>query len=140
MKRPALVFVALGVASAAVLLTVFQRQQASRAPDAPPARIRVTVLYPQTSESRFDMTYYLGTHIPLVRARLAPALRGVLVEQGLSGREPGSPAPFAAICHLSFDSLEAYREAFGPHAAEIAGDLPNFTNIQPTLQISEVRF
>jgi hypothetical protein len=34
--------------------------------------------------------------------------------------------------------MESFQNSFGPNAAEIMGDLPNFTNIKPLLQISEV--
>jgi uncharacterized protein (TIGR02118 family) len=60
------------------------------------------------------------------------------VERGLGGFEPGSPAPYRVIGHLTFDSLEAMQNSFGRHAGEIVADLPNFTDIQPTVQISEV--
>jgi uncharacterized protein (TIGR02118 family) len=35
--------------------------------------------------------------------------------------------------------VEAFQSAFGPHAEEIMADIPNYTDIQPTLQISEVK-
>ena len=61
------------------------------------------------------------------------------IAQGLAGGAPGAPAPFMAAAHMYFDSVEAFQGAFGPHAAEIMGDLPNFTNAQPVLQISQIR-
>ena len=44
-----------------------------------------------------------------------------------------------ALAHLQFDSVEAFQQSFGPHAQTIMGDAPNFTNTQPTVQISEVK-
>ncbi len=41
--------------------------------------------------------------------------------------------------HLYFDSVEEFQTAFTPHAAEIMADIPNYTNIQPVIQISEVK-
>ncbi|NNM64980.1 MAG: EthD family reductase, partial [Burkholderiales bacterium] len=32
----------------------------------------------------------------------------------------------------------AFEQAFGPHAQQIMADLPNFTNLIPTIQINEV--
>jgi uncharacterized protein (TIGR02118 family) len=63
----------------------------------------------------------------------------VAVEQGLAGAEPGSPPPFLALGHLLFDSVEAFQTAFAPHDQVIMADIPNYTNTQPTLQISEVK-
>jgi uncharacterized protein (TIGR02118 family) len=48
-------------------------------------------------------------------------------------------APHAAIGHLLFDSVEDFQGAFGPHTDEIMGNVPNYTRIQPVIQISEVR-
>jgi uncharacterized protein (TIGR02118 family) len=61
------------------------------------------------------------------------------VDQGIGGPEPGSPAPYLAICHLLFESVEAFQASFGPHAQAILSDIPNYTNTQPTIQISEVK-
>jgi uncharacterized protein (TIGR02118 family) len=41
--------------------------------------------------------------------------------------------------HLYFDSLADFQAAFGPHAKDIMADIPNYTDIQPTIQISEVK-
>lgn len=101
--------------------------------------IKVGVFYPISQGSKFDMKYYLEKHIPLVRQRVGPALKSVAVEQGLSGGAPGSPMIYVAMCHLLFDSVEAFQASFGAHASEIMGDIPNYTNIQPIVQISEVK-
>jgi hypothetical protein len=46
------------------------------------------------------------------------ALKGIAVDQGICGREPDSSPDYAAIGHMYFDSVDAYRNAFGPHAVE----------------------
>lgn len=101
--------------------------------------IRVSVLYPMKDGGRFDMDYYLGKHIKMVQEKLGPALKGVAVEQGISGPAPGSNPAFGVICHLSFDSLDGYQKAFGPHAGAIMSDIPNYTDAEPTVQISDVK-
>jgi uncharacterized protein (TIGR02118 family) len=101
--------------------------------------IKVSVMYPNSEGSTFDMRYYCETHIPMVRQKLGAALKDVAVEQGIAGAEPGSPAPYLALCHLLFESVEAFQTSFGPHAQEFEADVPNYTNTQPTIQISEVK-
>jgi len=101
--------------------------------------IKVSVLYPNHEGSTFDMAYYCNTHIPLVRRLLGPALKGVAVEQGIGGIAPGSPAPYLAMGHLLFESLEAFQKAFEPNAQALLADIPNYTNAQPLIQISEVK-
>ena len=101
--------------------------------------IKVTVLYPSGEGKRFDMAYYLKNHIPMVQKLLGPASKGVSVEQGIAGGTPGSPAPYLAVGHLLFDSVEAFQTAFGPHAQTIGNDVQNYTNVQPVIQVSEVK-
>ena len=101
--------------------------------------IKVSVFYPNEEGKKFDMEYYLNKHGALLKEKFGPALKGIAVEQGLGGAVPGSPATYIAMGHLYFDSVEAFQTAFGPHAESIMGDIPNFTDIQPTVQISEVK-
>ena len=101
--------------------------------------IRVSVLYQNSEGKKFDMGYYCNQHIPMVKQKLGAACRRVDVDQGLSGAQPGSQPAFVAIAHLLFDSVDSFRKAFGPHADTIMGDIPNYTDIQPTIQINEVK-
>ena len=100
--------------------------------------IIVSVLYPNGPGSKFDLDYYLQRHVPMVQQRLGAALKRVAVERGLAGGAPGAPAPFLAMAHLYFDSVEAFQSAFGPHAGAILADVPNYTNTTPVIQIGEV--
>jgi len=34
--------------------------------------------------------------------------------------------------------MEAFQAGFGPHAKEIMADIPNYTDLTPVIQISEV--
>ena len=101
--------------------------------------IKVSVFYANNEGAKFDMDYYCNQHIPMVRQKLGPACRNAAAEQGLTGATPGSRPAFIAMGHLYFDSVEAFQTAFGPHAQAIMADIPNYTNTQPTIQISEVR-
>ena len=101
--------------------------------------IKVSVLYPNEEGKKFDMEYYVNKHMPMIQRKLGASLKGVAVEQGLCGAGPGSPATYIAMGHLYFDSLEEFQTAFGPHAESMMADIPNYTDIQPTSQISEVK-
>lgn len=100
--------------------------------------IKVTVLYPSGDGKNFDMDYYCNKHMPMVEGLLGDTLKGVTVDKGLVGGTPDSPAPYAAMGNLFFDSIEAFQTAFGPHTDTLMADLPNYTNIEPILMISEV--
>jgi len=101
--------------------------------------IKISVLYPNEEGTKFDMDYYLSSHIPMVQEKLGAALKGGGVDHGLGGAAPGTPATFVAMAHLLFDSLEEFQNAFGLHTEAIMADIPNFTDVQPTIQISEVK-
>jgi uncharacterized protein (TIGR02118 family) len=101
--------------------------------------IKVSVLYPNGTNNKFDMNYYLTKHIPMVKQKLGSACKNVVVEEGVSGGAPGAPATYLAMAHLTFDSVDAFQKAFTPHAEAIMGDIPNYTNAQPTIQISQVK-
>jgi uncharacterized protein (TIGR02118 family) len=101
--------------------------------------IKVSVFYPYREGSTFDIDYYCNSHIPMVRQKLGTACKGAAVEQGIVGATTGSPPAFIAMGHLYFDSAEAFQAAFGPHSEAIMADIPNYTDIQPTIQISDVK-
>lgn len=100
--------------------------------------IKVSVLYPNSEGKKFDMDYYMDKHVPLVAETLGNALQGASYDRGLGGGVPGTPAPNVAMANLYFDSMEAFGQAFGTAAPILMGDLPNFTDIAPVVQISEV--
>ena len=101
--------------------------------------IKVSVFYANNEGAKFDMDYYCNQHIPMVRQKLGTACENAAVEQGLTGPTPGSRPAFIAMGHLYFDSVEAFQTAFGPHAQAIMADIPNYTDIQPKIQISDVK-
>ena len=101
--------------------------------------ITVNVLYRNSAAIKFNMNYYLDSHIPLISKLLGPALKGALVQQGSGGGAPGTAPEFAVITVLRFESLESFHAAFDPHAPTVMADVVNFTNVQPTIQFCDVR-
>ena len=101
--------------------------------------ITASVLYKNSDSIKFNMNYYLATHIPLIKRLLGSALKGTLVQQGIGGGAPGTPPEFAVITVLRFESMEAFQAAFLPHADAVMADLSNFTNVPPVIQFSDVR-
>ncbi len=100
--------------------------------------IKVSVLYPHSDDTSFDMDYYRNTHIPLVRKKLGAALKDTAIEGGLAGGALDSPPAYVAMGHLYFDSIDDFQASFGPHAETIMADIPNYTDTTPVIQISEV--
>lgn len=97
----------------------------------------VSVLYPKSSDSHFDHDYYLQKHIPLVQARWATmGLEQVELMRGAMGPD-GAPPSFELIGLLSFESTEQFQAALAKFGAEIVGDIQNFTNVKPVIQLNE---
>ncbi len=101
--------------------------------------IRVSILYPNLPGKKFDLDYYTGKHMSLVHQRLDPfGLVRTEVDKGVGTAEPGAPAPFIAVGHLIFNSMEDFQKAFAAHAPELMADIPNYTDIQMQVQVSEI--
>ncbi|MGE3404322.1 MAG: EthD family reductase [Vicinamibacterales bacterium] len=100
--------------------------------------VKFSVFYPAGEGTHFDMGYYTATHMPMAGSLLGPM--GVVkaeLDRPLGGL-PGQPAPFAAAVHIYFETVEQLTKALETHNAALAADVPNFTNIQPIFQVSDV--
>jgi len=102
--------------------------------------VKISILYPQTPDSAFDMEYYLRTHMPMSLARLRthPGFISLSVERGVAAPQSGLPPAYVAMCHYIFTSAEDFVAAFMPHAAVLQADISNYTNIAPVVQFSAV--
>ena len=102
--------------------------------------VKISILYPQTPGAAFDMDYYLRTHMPMSLARLRshPGFIALSVERGVAAPQSGVAPAYVAMCHYTFTTAEDFVAAFMPHAAELQGDMPNYTSIAPVVQFSDV--
>ena len=90
--------------------------------------IKVSVMYPKGDDATFDMEYYKTKHFEIVDRTMKPAKWDI--ESGIDG-------PYMAIGNLYFDSMEALQAGMGG-GAEAMEDVPNFTNVTSTVQVSEI--
>lgn len=100
--------------------------------------IKVSVMYPYKPGVRFDHDYYRDKHLPLVKERMGTHLEFYTIDKGLAGGTPGSDPTYVGMCHFFCKSVEAFGAGIGPHNKEIMGDIPNYTDATPIIQISEV--
>ena len=101
--------------------------------------VRLSIMYPAKPGSRFDWDYYLGPHLELA-ARLLNA-RGLVrteIDRGIGSLPPGSPAPYHAIGHLFFRTMEELMAALAATAADFIEDQQRYTDVASVIQISEV--
>lgn len=102
--------------------------------------VKISILYPKKSDSRFDLEYYLNTHMPMSIDKLSAGkgYRGVSVAHGVDVGMPELQPAFVAQCDYYFDSFEDFAAAFMPHAALLQGDMAHYTDIEPAIQVNEV--
>lgn len=92
--------------------------------------IRVSVLYPKSDGAQFDHEYYRTKHVPMAVNGWKPARTEI--DKGLDG-------PYEAAVHFFFESAERFQQCMGlPVTGELMADLPNYTNIEAQIQVSEV--
>ena len=100
---------------------------------------KITVLYPKSAADNFDLDYYINTHTPLLKNLLGPeGMIKVELEEGIAGGAPGSDATYTIICGIFFPDPETLEKAMEIHGLELLSDIPNFTSVVPTMQVSRV--
>jgi uncharacterized protein (TIGR02118 family) len=95
----------------------------------------VHVMYP--AAAKFDLDYYMKSHMKLVETRF--------IEHGLTGYSvtkvtgaPGGDPTYGIMCRLEFSRPDGFRAAIKAHGDEVLGDIPNFSDSQPVIQVGEV--
>ncbi len=101
--------------------------------------IKLSILYPNKPGSRFDMNYYVATHIPLAIRLLKKTLRGTEVDAGLQGTAPGEAPAFHGGCQFYFDNIEAFLDVWPAAAAELQADIPRYTDVAPLIQFNDIK-
>jgi len=100
--------------------------------------IRVSVLYPSEPGKKFDWDYYITKHIVMVHEKLDPlGLVRSEVDRAVSAEEAGA-TPFVGVAHLYFNSVADFQNGFGAHGGDFMADMPNYTDILPQIQVSEI--
>lgn len=93
--------------------------------------IRVSVLYPRPG--KFNFNYYAKEHMQLVHKLLDPF--GLIKSEVDKGVES---SPYLAVGHLIFNTMEDMQRGLQAHDPDLKADLPNFTDIEPQFQVSEI--
>ena len=91
----------------------------------------VQVMYPVGGE--FDWDYYLKVHMPMVEENLDLTSWSVL-----RGSDAAIPATYQAIAFMTFESEEKWAASFAKVAPKLLEDIPKYTNVTPTVQVSTV--
>ena len=100
---------------------------------------KVSILYPNGEGKTFDMDYYEKTHMPMVAGFLGKNLKFYEIDKGVAGRAPNEAVPFVAIGYFYCYDVAEYNKAIAQNRDTIIKDIKNYTNIQPIVQISEIK-
>ncbi len=100
---------------------------------------KVTILYPNGEDKTFDMDYYEKKHMPMMAGFLGANLKFYEIDKGISGRTPTDKVPFVAIGYFYITDIAAYNKAIAENRDAVINDIKNYTNIQPVIQISEIK-
>ncbi|MGB1004380.1 MAG: EthD family reductase [Salibacteraceae bacterium] len=95
--------------------------------------IKVSVMYRGSADDKFDVDYYQNSHLPMVKETVGTALKNMELNVGIGD------SPFKAIGNLTFESMDVFKSEFLPHMPKFQADVPNYTDIEPVLQISDIR-
>ena len=100
---------------------------------------RVAILYPNGEDKTFDMDYYEKKHMPMVAGFLGKNLKFYEIDKGIAGRTPNDKAPFVAMGYFYITDVAEYNKAIAQNRDAVISDFKNYTNIQPVVQISEIK-
>jgi uncharacterized protein (TIGR02118 family) len=100
---------------------------------------KVAILYPNGEDKTFDMDYYEKKHMPMVAGFLGKNLRFYEIDKGIAGRTPNDKVPFVAVGYFYINDVAEYNKAIAQNRDMVINDIKNYTNIQPVVQISEIR-
>jgi len=91
---------------------------------------KLIVSYANRDGAKFDRAYYEATHMALLDEHWAAT--GFLGWEVLYPADSGQP--FAAMAILRFKDQPSIDASLGaPGTAAVVGDVPNFTDLEPTL-------
>jgi uncharacterized protein (TIGR02118 family) len=100
---------------------------------------KVAVLYPNGDGKTFDMDYYENKHMPMVAGFLGKNLKFYEIDKGIAGRTSNDKVPYLAVGYFYVKDVAEYNKAIGQNREAVISDFKNYTNIQPIIQISEVK-
>ena len=126
-----------------LLLTIFffscEAPEASDDMKVKEGMFKRVILYPKGEGKTFDMNYYENRHMPMVAGYLGENLLFYEIDKGISGSAPGDVAPFVAIGYFYIKDINIFNDSIANNRDKILGDIKNYTNIQPMLQLSEIK-
>ena len=86
----------------------------------------VTILYPKSEGSTFDLDYYTSTHMPMFAETFGDACQGW-------GAANVDDAKHHAIGWVTVTDRASFDAAMAEDGAKVMGDIPTYTTTQPRM-------
>ena len=100
--------------------------------------IRITLIYRKSAQTHFDFDHYVNHHVPMSRGLMADCgLISIEVEKVLRALD-GSPSDIVCVTHVDFEDETGLRKALELHGEKMMADFPNYTDIDPEIQVCQV--
>lgn len=100
--------------------------------------VRLTIVYPGDKSARFDLDYYLDTHLPLSAELLAAYGFRRYTVQRCTATVAGEAPAYRCITHLDFESLAGLRAGLAEQGPALREDFARYTDITPVATVCEV--
>ncbi|WP_153797503.1 EthD family reductase [Foetidibacter luteolus] len=100
---------------------------------------KVEILYANGEDKTFDMDYYEKNHMPMMAGLLGKNLKFYEIDKGIAGRTPNDKVPFVAVGYFYITNVAEYNKTIAENRDAIINDIKKYTNIQPVIQISEIK-
>jgi len=101
--------------------------------------VKVAIFYPNGADKTFDMDYYSKKHMPMAASLFGDSLIAMSIDKGIANGTPDEPVQYVAIGYFYFEDMNSFQNSMGPNSERLKADVPNYTNIRPMIQISEVQ-
>ncbi|WP_299212583.1 EthD family reductase [uncultured Aquimarina sp.] len=101
--------------------------------------IKVAIFYPNGEDKTFNMDYYSNKHMPMAASLFGDSLMAMSIDKGLANGTPEMPVQYVAIGYFYFNTMSSFKNSMESNSEKLKADVPNYTNIQPMIQISEVQ-
>ncbi|MBC9794425.1 EthD family reductase [Sinomicrobium weinanense] len=100
---------------------------------------KVAILYPNGENKTFDMNYYEKKHMPMMAGLLGDNLKFYEIDKGIAGRTDSDKVSFVAMGYFYINDVDEYNRVIAQNIDTVRNDIPKYTNIQPIIQISEIK-
>lgn len=77
--------------------------------------------------------------MPMVAGFLGDNLKFYEIDEGIAGRTSNDKVPYLAVGYFYVKDVSEYNKAIGQNREAVIGDIKNYTNIRPIIQISEIK-